>query len=124
VLFKAYGTRYGREGAEHVPALLPQVYLHYDPYTIRELTGRAGEPLKRQRMDFLLLLADHSRVVVEVDGSTASSTTPTATAPPPPATPRCRGGPPPAPSRLRGLPVRRRRTQTGRPGRTCGHPPA
>jgi hypothetical protein len=32
-----------------VPALIPQVYLHYDPYTrIRYLPGPA--PLHRQRM--------------------------------------------------------------------------
>jgi very-short-patch-repair endonuclease len=68
VLFRAYGTRYGRDGAEAVPALVPQVYLHYDPYTMRELAGRVGEPLKRQRMDFLMLFADRSRVVIEVDG--------------------------------------------------------
>lgn len=68
VLFRAYGTRYGRDGAESVPALVPQVYLHYDPYTKRELAGRVGEPLKRQRMDFLMLFANRSRVVIEVDG--------------------------------------------------------
>jgi very-short-patch-repair endonuclease len=68
VLFRAYGTRYGREGAETVPVLVPQVYLHYDPYTLRELAERDGEPLKRQRMDFLMLLPDGGRVVIEVDG--------------------------------------------------------
>jgi len=68
VLFDAYGSFYTTDGRDQVPALLPQVYLHYDPYTNRELAGRNGQVLSRQRMDFLLLLADHSRVVIEVDG--------------------------------------------------------
>ncbi|WP_286246809.1 hypothetical protein [Streptomyces graminofaciens] len=36
-----------------LPALIPQVYLHYDPYTMNELGG--ANRLARQRMDFLLL---------------------------------------------------------------------
>ena len=67
-MFQAYGFLYGEKGRDRLPALIPQVYLHYDPYTLRELASRAGEPLKRQRMDFLLLFADRSRVVIEVDG--------------------------------------------------------
>lgn len=46
------------------PALIPQVYLHYDPYT-----RRASMPLARQRMDFLLLLPHRRRVVIELDGT-------------------------------------------------------
>jgi hypothetical protein len=49
-----------------VPALIPQVYLHYDPYTLRQ---RGGEKyLTRERMDFLMLLPGRRRVVIEVDG--------------------------------------------------------
>lgn len=48
------------------PALVPQVYLHYDPYTIKQLGGQGR--LKRQRMDFLLLLPNRQRVVIEIDG--------------------------------------------------------
>lgn len=66
VLFNAYGARYGQNGGDEVPALIPQVYMHYDPYTLREL--RNGQVLARQRMDFLLLFRDRSRVVIEVDG--------------------------------------------------------
>jgi very-short-patch-repair endonuclease len=49
------------------PALLPQVYLHYDPLTRKQ---RGGQPsaLVRERMDFLLLLPRRVRVVIEVDG--------------------------------------------------------
>ncbi|MFF4234213.1 hypothetical protein [Streptomyces sp. NPDC001820] len=49
-----------------LPALIPQVYLHYDPYTARELNGR--DTLARQRMDFLLLMNNRARAVIEVDG--------------------------------------------------------
>lgn len=56
---------YGLLGKE-LPALIPQVYLHYDPYTIKQLRG--SKRLPRQRMDFLLLLSEHTRVVIEVDG--------------------------------------------------------
>jgi very-short-patch-repair endonuclease len=68
LLFNTYAERYGSEDGDNVPALLPQVYLHYDPYTARELAGRDGQVLKRQRMDFLLLLDERTRVVIEVDG--------------------------------------------------------
>lgn len=68
LLFKIYGERYRGTDGGQTPALITQVYLHYDPYTMRELATRSGEVLQRQRMDFLLLLADGSRVVIEVDG--------------------------------------------------------
>lgn len=51
---------------EALPALLPQVYLHYDPAVVKTLRHRL--PLPRQRMDFLLLLPSRQRVVIEVDG--------------------------------------------------------
>jgi very-short-patch-repair endonuclease len=52
---------------DKVPALIPQVYLHYDPYTIKQLGGVTRLP--RQRMDFLILFSSAVRVVLEVDGS-------------------------------------------------------
>jgi hypothetical protein len=51
---------------DKLPALVPQVYLHYDPYTFKA-RGDPG-PLARQRMDFLLLLSSGRRVVLEIDG--------------------------------------------------------
>lgn len=48
-----------------MPALLPEVWLHYDPLTVRQ---RGFEVLLRQRMDFLLLFPGDVRVVIEVDG--------------------------------------------------------
>ncbi|MEU9471326.1 hypothetical protein AB0D78_32820 [Streptomyces avermitilis] len=46
-------------------ALLPEVWLHWDPKTVKE---RGPEALLRSRMDFLLLLPFGQRVVLEVDG--------------------------------------------------------
>jgi len=45
--------------------LLPEVWLFWDPKTIRE---RGRDALLRHRMDFLLLLPHWNRVVLEVDG--------------------------------------------------------
>ncbi|GAA4362565.1 hypothetical protein [Paeniglutamicibacter cryotolerans] len=61
-LFQQYCSLYGAHGFD-LPALIPQVYLHYDPYTKRH-----GGTLPRQRMDFLLLLPNRRRVVLELDG--------------------------------------------------------
>ncbi|MFF1657752.1 hypothetical protein [Streptomyces sp. NPDC058255] len=48
------------------PALLPEVWLHWDHRIVKE---RGPEALLRSRMDFLLLLPHGQRVVLEVDGS-------------------------------------------------------
>jgi very-short-patch-repair endonuclease len=50
----------------YLPALLPEVWLHWDPKTVRE---RGPHALLRFRMDFLLLLPHSQRVVLEVDGA-------------------------------------------------------
>jgi hypothetical protein len=51
---------------DKLPVLIPQVYLHYDPKTIKELADTKN--LVRQRMDFLLLLSNKLRIVLEIDG--------------------------------------------------------
>ncbi|WP_067665991.1 hypothetical protein [Nocardia miyunensis] len=66
LIFNVYSQRYGKLGFD-IPALIPQVYLHYDPYTLRQRGTESG-PLARQRMDFLLLFSDRQRVVIELDG--------------------------------------------------------
>ncbi|WP_228003218.1 hypothetical protein [Nocardia australiensis] len=66
LIFTTYSERYAKFGFG-IPALIPQVYLHYDPYTLRQRGTRTG-PLARQRMDFLLLFSDRQRVVIELDG--------------------------------------------------------
>ncbi len=67
LVFDSYIRRYGHLGFE-IPAIIPQVYLHYDPYTIRARGGSSSSPLVRQRMDFLLLFSDRQRVILEFDG--------------------------------------------------------
>lgn len=64
LILKTYAQLYGEFGFD-IPALLPQVYLHYDPYS-----QRPGRPthLARQRMDFLLLVPMRRRIVIELDG--------------------------------------------------------
>ncbi|WP_080430469.1 hypothetical protein [Burkholderia ubonensis] len=66
LLHPMYYERYGGSLGDRLPALIPQVYLHYDPYTKRQ---RGDEQfLARQRMDFLLMLEQGVRIVIEVDG--------------------------------------------------------
>jgi len=65
-LFYNYFKHFKGQLNEDLPALIPQVYLHYDPYTLRQLDG--DRRLVRQRMDFLMLLSDKIRIVIEVDG--------------------------------------------------------
>ncbi len=50
---------------QQLPALLPEVWLHWDPKTVRE---RGPDALARFRMDFLMLFPHEIRVVIEVDG--------------------------------------------------------
>ncbi|MDO5366852.1 hypothetical protein [Kocuria sp.] len=69
LVFDTYAARY--KGDQFgIPALIPQVYLHFDPTTqlARRAAGQSGSPLARQRMDFLILFSSRHRVVLEVDG--------------------------------------------------------
>jgi very-short-patch-repair endonuclease len=66
-LFDTYFRLYKPRFDSALPALVPQVYLHYDPAIVKQLRRRATFP--RQRMDFLLLLPNKQRVVIEVDGA-------------------------------------------------------
>lgn len=68
-VFDAYAGRY-KDGQFNIPALVPQVYLHFDPAThsARRSAGQSRSPLARQRMDFLILFSSRHRVVLEVDG--------------------------------------------------------
>ena len=60
--FRTFRDRFGTR----LPALIPQVYLHYDPKTVRELGGNRRYP--RRRMDFLMLLRNDARIMIEMDG--------------------------------------------------------
>lgn len=66
ILFRTYYKSFFEELGDKLPALIPQVYLHYDPYTWKQLKG--VKRLARQRMDFLLLLPYSKNVVIEIDG--------------------------------------------------------
>ncbi|WP_189594535.1 hypothetical protein [Streptomyces massasporeus] len=54
-----------RDHLNDVPALLPEIWLHWDPKTLRE---RGAHAMQNLRMDFLMLLPGNRRVVLEVDG--------------------------------------------------------
>ncbi len=64
LLFRSYYEHFS-PAIPALPALLPEVWLHWDPKTARE---RGRDALLRFRMDFLLLLPGGARVVLEVDG--------------------------------------------------------
>ncbi|MXW48874.1 MAG: hypothetical protein F4X81_02165 [Gammaproteobacteria bacterium] len=64
LLFRTFFKHF-QERVPDLPALIPEVWLHYDPRTIRQ---RGRDALLRQRMDFLLLLPAGVRIVLEVDG--------------------------------------------------------
>lgn len=64
LLFDAFFQGF-RGAVPQLPALLPEVWLHWDPRTVKE---RGRDALLRFRMDFLLLLPQGIRVVIEVDG--------------------------------------------------------
>lgn len=50
---------------KNLPALIPQVYCHYDP---KSANMRNGQVYVHQRMDFLLLFPHGVRVIIEIDG--------------------------------------------------------
>lgn len=64
-LFQLYHEIHG-SAVPGLPALLPEVWLHWDHKTARQ---RGLEAMLRFRMDFLLLLPHGQRVVLEVDGA-------------------------------------------------------
>ena len=47
------------------PALIPQVYLYYDPQTFKQ---RGYKLFEHQKMDFLMIFSHRDRVVIEIDG--------------------------------------------------------
>jgi very-short-patch-repair endonuclease len=57
--------KYSKDNGNTFPALLPQVYCHYDPKSAKM---RGGQVYVHQRMDFLILISDTHRVVIEIDG--------------------------------------------------------
>lgn len=64
LLFTSFYSAFGKDIPD-LPALLPEVWLHWDPKTVAQ---RGVHALLNHRMDFLLLLPGGARVVIEVDG--------------------------------------------------------
>jgi len=65
MIMNSYGYILKEQGF-HLPALIPQVYLHFDPFSKKQ--RGISSPLMRQRMDFLMLLPSRVRIVIELDG--------------------------------------------------------
>ncbi|MDV7220514.1 hypothetical protein R5A26_31680, partial [Streptomyces prunicolor] len=63
-LYWLYYNLYHHE-PDDLPALLPEVWLHWDHQTIKQRREGAQQHI---RMDFLLLMPGRRRVVLEVDG--------------------------------------------------------
>jgi hypothetical protein len=64
--FETYFRVFRHRLGARFPALIPQVYVHYDP---RWRGARGSKPsFEVERMDFLLFLPNGVRVVVELDG--------------------------------------------------------
>jgi hypothetical protein len=64
LLFDLYHDIYGA-AVYDLPALLPEVWLYWDPKTVQQ---RGAAALLNLRMDFLLLVPGGGRIVLEVDG--------------------------------------------------------
>lgn len=65
VFFSLYFREFKNRLEDRLPALLPQVCLHYDPRN----RNQRNEPIfMRQRMDFLMLLRNSVRIIIEIDG--------------------------------------------------------
>jgi very-short-patch-repair endonuclease len=64
LLFTSFYGAFG-SAIPDLPALMPEVWLHWDPKTVAQ---RGVQALLNHRMDFLLLLPGGARVVIEVDG--------------------------------------------------------
>lgn len=64
LLFDSFFRSFGL-AVPDLPALLPEVWLHWDPKTVYE---RGAQALLNHRMDFLMLMPAGGRVVIEVDG--------------------------------------------------------
>lgn len=64
IVLRAYYS-YIHERNTDLPALIPQVYLYYDPLTIQQ---RGYKMFEHQKMDFLMIFSHSNRVVIEIDG--------------------------------------------------------
>ena len=65
LFYKAY-ISYLKSHTKQIPALIPQVYMYYDPKT---KTQRDLQIFDHQKMDFMMIISPSQRVVFEIDGS-------------------------------------------------------
>lgn len=63
--FRAYCDFIIKHG-RNLPALIPQVYLYYDPKTKNARHGKSV--FEHQRMDFMFIIRREHRVIIEIDG--------------------------------------------------------
>ena len=54
-----------QENGKSIPALIPQVYMYYDPKTRSE---RDLKIFEHQKMDFMMIISPTQRIVIEIDG--------------------------------------------------------
>ena len=66
IFFRTYYNYYRYPVKKDIPALVPQVYLHYDPRSKHQRNGKVV--YSHQRMDFLMLLSGGVQIVFELDG--------------------------------------------------------
>lgn len=64
IMMKSY-VLVAKEYGGKVPALIPQVFLYYDPLTVKQ---RGWKLFEHQKMDFLMIISMSNRVVIEIDG--------------------------------------------------------
>lgn len=64
LFYKAY-ISYLTSHGKHIPALIPQVYMYYDPKTKAQ---REWQIFEHQKMDFMMIISPTQRVVLEIDG--------------------------------------------------------
>lgn len=64
LFYKAY-IAYIKKHGKHLPALIPQVYMYYDPKTKAE---REWQIFEHQKMDFMMVVRPTQRIVFEIDG--------------------------------------------------------
>lgn len=64
LFYKAY-ISYLKIHGKQIPALLPQVYMYYDPKTKEQ---REWQIFEHQKMDFMMIISPLQRVVFEIDG--------------------------------------------------------
>ncbi|BCL31020.1 hypothetical protein ACFFS2_03520 [Streptomyces aurantiacus] len=67
-LLRVYWEFAHARGFDATPAILPQVYLHYDPIAQRVRDDQGGRIIPLQVRDFMLFTSGGRRIILEIDG--------------------------------------------------------